>query len=149
MNKLAGRALSEVRELGADSLMFSRGAQLRYKYRDFTMVGVKTYAANISLVRQIEQIPGCVVECGVWRGGMIAGIADVLGPDRRYYLFDSFEGLPPAQELDGTFAFEYQKNTDSPTYYDNCRAEIEFAKAAMAKSRAIDVEYVPGWFADT
>ena len=25
---------------------------------------------------------------------MIAGIAEIFGPDRDYFLFDSFEGLP-------------------------------------------------------
>ena len=29
---------------------------------------------------------------------------EIAGPDRRYYFFDSFEGLPPAKEIDGTKA---------------------------------------------
>ena len=43
--------------------------------------------------------------------------------------FDSFEGLPPAGEQDGKRAKEYQRDTASPTYYDNCTASLaEFEK---------------------
>ena len=46
---------------------------------------------------------------------MSAGIAEVLGPDRQYFLFDSFEGLPPAREdLDGAWVVAVQSNTKSP-----------------------------------
>jgi O-methyltransferase len=149
MGGVAERALTQLSGLGTDSILFSRGLQLRHRYRDFTMVGYKTYAANIGLLKHVQDVPGCVVECGVWRGGMIAGISEVLGPERRYYLFDSFEGMPPADELDGASALAYQQDKDSPTYYDNCRAEVDFARRAMAISKAPNVEYVPGWFADT
>lgn len=44
------------------------------------------------------------MECGVWRGGMIASISEILGNNREYYLFDSFEGLPQAKEIDGIAA---------------------------------------------
>ena len=48
---------------------------------------------------------------------MIAGMAAVLGPGRQYFLFDSFEGLPPAREdVDGAAAVAYQTNTESPNY---------------------------------
>jgi hypothetical protein len=32
---------------------------------------------------------------------MITGIADLLGDGREYYLFDSFEGLPPVKAIAG------------------------------------------------
>ena len=91
------------------------------------------YVANLCIVRALQSVPGCVVECGVWRGGMIAGIAEVLGPEREYILFDSFEGLPPAKEIDGEAALAWQSDKSSPLYHDNCAAEQKFAAEAMAR----------------
>lgn len=70
------------------------------KYRDFTIVPKSLYTANLHLAAKVRDVEGDVVECGTWRGGMIAGIADTLGANRRYHLFDSYEGMPPAKEID-------------------------------------------------
>jgi O-methyltransferase len=126
-----------------------RSYALARKYREFTMIPPALYADNLRQVYEVARVPGCVVECGVWRGGMIAGIAEVLGPSRHYHLFDSFEGLPPAQPIDGPAALHYQEATDSPHYLDNCAAEVSFAQRAMAKSGASAVTYHRGWFKDT
>jgi len=119
------------------------------KYKEFTMLSQKEYVECLSLIDQYKQIEGCVIECGVWRGGMIAGIADVLGKDRNYYLFDSFEGLPPAKEIDGQSAIEWQKDVNSPGYHDNCKAEMDWAERAMKKSGATKYNLVKGWFDET
>lgn len=77
-------------------------------------------------------------------------MAEVLGPERSYYLFDSFEGLPSADpDLDGLIAVRWQADTTSPYYFDNCRADITFAEAAMARSRVPDYRLVKGWHKDT
>ena len=82
------------------------------KYRAYTMIHEAMYVNNLELCAKFGATPGCVVECGVWRGGMSAGMAEVLGADRDYFLFDSFEGLPPAREdLDGASAVAWQSNT--------------------------------------
>lgn len=53
-----------------------------------------------------QRIPGCLVECGVWRGGAaalmaLACLAEGREP-RMLHLFDSFQGLPaPKLEYDG------------------------------------------------
>src|SRR5437879_4892585 len=78
------------------------------KFRKFTMTPEDVYTGNLVLAQRVKAIPGAVVECGTWRGGMIAGIADVLGSKRRYFLFDSYEGLPPAKEIDGQAALAWQ-----------------------------------------
>src|SRR5277367_3008793 len=71
------------------------------KYRNYTMIPEDSYIRNLKIAKRLKAIPGNIVECGVWRGGMIAGIAEVLGPSREYVLLDSFQGLPPAKEIDG------------------------------------------------
>jgi O-methyltransferase len=80
---------------------------------------------------------------------MIAGLADVLGAEREYFLFDSFQGLPPATPMDGQSAKAWQSNTQGPTYYDNCSAPIEFAERAMRLSCARNYKIEKGWFSDT
>jgi len=128
--------------------------ELRYlkiytKYKKFTMIGERSYIGNLRLAAKASGIPGSIVECGTWRGGMIAGIADVLGSGRTYYLVDSFEGLPPAKEIDGPAALAWQSDTSGPEYFDNCRASEEDARMAMAMSSATEYQIVKGWFDDT
>lgn len=113
------------------------------------MIPSGIYAANLRIAAQVRNVPGAVVECGTWRGGMIAGIADVLGSSRRYYLFDSFEGLPPAREIDGPTALTWQADTSGPNYYNNCTASEDDARGAMSQSCATDYRIIKGWFNST
>jgi hypothetical protein len=130
----------------ADEWRYRRIAR---KFRHWSMVQESLYISNLRIAAQIKSIDGVVVECGTWRGGMIAGIADVLGSGRRYYLFDSYEGLPPAKEIDGTGALAWQANRSAPTYYNNCAASEEEAREAMSKSAAVDYRIIKGWFSST
>jgi O-methyltransferase len=119
------------------------------RFREFTMIRREVYADNLELAKRIVKVPGCIVECGVWRGGMIAGMAALLGGHRHYYLFDSFEGLPPAKEIDGKDALNWQWDVSSPNYYDNCKAPEHFAEEAMKLAGAPSFELVKGWFEKT
>lgn len=60
----------------------------------YTRTGAKRRAAMVAAVRKIdrEQIPGDVVECGVWLAGNII-IARRLSPDRICWLYDTFTGM--------------------------------------------------------
>lgn len=133
----------------AGSLRNSRYFRLRARFNDFTMVPPADYVNTLKLAEQAKEVAGCVVECGVWKGGMAAGLAEVLGPARQYFLFDSFQGLPPAGQIDGTAAIKWQSNTKASTYYDNCSANASFAEKAMRMSCAKTYTLVPGWFDDT
>jgi hypothetical protein len=103
-----------------------------------------------------RDLPGVIVECGVWRGG--AAAATLLGQLQQYgavrrpaILLDSFEGLPPAQERDGPLALAYQANDGTLTYLDNCRAGVDEVRAGLAALAlpATSYELVPGWFEET
>ena len=122
---------------------------LYWKYKQYTMIRETQYVGNLHLAAKVINVEGIVVECGTWRGGMIAGIADVLGSERSYYLCDSFQGLPPAKEIDGSAALAWQADTTSPGFYDNCTASEEEARAAMKMSRAKDYQIIKGWFDKT
>ncbi len=119
------------------------------EYHDFTMVPEDVFLNNLSLVEKFKFQEGCVVECGVWRGGMIASISEILGHDREYYLFDSFEGLPQAKEIDGTAANTWQNDRNSPFYFNNCKAEISYAETAMKMAGQKNFHIIKGWFSDT
>lgn len=126
-----------------------RFGKLYSKYKPFTMIPEIFFKDNLELCMPLRFRPGSVVECGVWRGGMSAAIAEIMGTEREIYLFDSFEGLPDATEKDGEAALEYQKNTNAIDYHDNCKAEIEFAQQAMKLANAQNVKYIKGWFEKT
>ncbi|MEX1254778.1 MAG: TylF/MycF/NovP-related O-methyltransferase [Dehalococcoidia bacterium] len=98
-----------------------------------------------------EDIPGDFVECGVWRGGSAFLIADLLRrqgvQDRKVWLFDSFEGHQPPEEIDGDPARAYIAKTDSPEYFDNCRVPVEdVQRSARGLGLAPFTEIVKGWF---
>jgi len=119
------------------------------RFSRYTMISKTAYLRNLALAQDFSNVPGAVVECGVWRGGMSAGMATVLGAGREYHLFDSFEGLPPAKEIDGQSAIAWQADKNSPSYYDNCAAEESEAAAAMKMSGASRFELHKGWFDKT
>jgi O-methyltransferase len=131
------------------AVRLARFHRLQRKYRAYTMIPPATYVANLRVATKCRDVAGCVVECGVWRGGMIAGIAEILGPDRHYHLFDSFAGLPPAQTIDGPAALAWQAATESEHYFDNCRAPAAAAEEAMRLATAPQFTLHAGWFEQT
>lgn len=71
----------------------------------YTMVSPERSGALIQAVEHVitNDVPGAIVECGVWRGGssMVAALTlQRLGHLRDLYLFDTFEGMPEPGELD-------------------------------------------------
>ncbi len=127
----------------------ARAVRIHRRFRDLTMVPRGSYVRNLLLAERVRSVAGAVVECGVWRGGMIGGIAALLGPGREYWLFDSFEGLPPAGDVDGEAARAWQADTASPGYHDNCRAEESWAREAMRRAGSPPHRLVRGFFQDT
>jgi hypothetical protein len=62
-----------------------------------------------ALVHAVEyvlraEVPGAIVECGVWRGGSMMAIAHTLlrlgRTERMLFLFDTFSGMPPPSDVD-------------------------------------------------
>lgn len=125
----------------------TKAERIYERYREYTMIPESIYISNLKLIYDFRHVNGCVVECGVWRGGMSAGMAEVLN-EREFYLFDSFEGLPPAKDIDGERALKWQSNTTGPEYYDNCKAEMKFAETAMRQTNA-RYHLIKGWFRET
>src|SRR5580658_2717187 len=72
----------------------------------YTLTSHERVLALRDAVRYIvkAEIPGAIVECGVWRGGSMLAIAHTLVDlgvtDRDLYLFDTFETMPHPGEHD-------------------------------------------------
>src|SRR5262249_41387462 len=109
MTQLANRVLRKIR-----SIIHARTRYIAIyrKFKNFTMIPRRAYIANLEITELFSKVRGSVVECGTWKGGMIAGMAKLLGQGRTYFLFDSFQGLPPAQEIDGAAALNWQANAE-------------------------------------
>src|SRR5262245_47383384 len=74
----------------------------------FTMTSEeRIYALRKSVEYVVKnEIPGDIVECGVWKGGSMMAVAKTLienDATRTLYLFDTFEGMPAPQEIDTDF----------------------------------------------
>ena len=104
-----------------------------------------------------RQVPGGLVECGVWRGGSAAimGLAARhAGEPRVLHLFDSFEGLPEPDERDGAQAISYShgKSGGALSSIHQCEAGVEEVRAALLGKiglREEGVVFHRGWFQDT
>lgn len=74
----------------------------------FTMISVERQIALIEATRYLvrRQVPGSVVECGVWRGGSVMAVLLALIDegvmDRDIYLYDTFTGMTQPTDVDKT-----------------------------------------------
>ena len=90
--------------------------------RPYTMTSIEKLYAVIMAARYITRhnIPGAIVECGVWRGGSMHAIARALDAagthERDLYLFDTYEGMtapgPRDRRNDGRPAADLLASSD-------------------------------------
>jgi len=122
--------------------------EIHREMRPFTMIGPGRFTEILKLSFEMKSTLGDIVECGTWKGGMLAGIMKIMGQDRIYWGYDSFEGLPPAKAIDGEAAIAYQKNVSDPYYNDNCSAEQKWIESLFQEVPTL-LRVVPGWFQET
>jgi O-methyltransferase len=117
-----------------------------------TMIGMKRLA-NVRLLAEdvlSNRITGDFMETGVWRGGacimMRAVMAAYAVSDRRVWLADSFEGLPPpSPDL-------YPADADEKFHeFKELSVSMEQVKENFRKYSLLDdkVHFLKGWFKDT
>ena len=82
------------------------------KCRAYTMTSTGKMYGIFKSIEYIETygIDGDIVECGVWRGGSSMNAALSLmhfgSRDRKLFLYDTYEGMPPPDEMDVNFLEE-------------------------------------------
>jgi hypothetical protein len=82
------------------------------RVRRHTMTTPRRIAALCDGVEHVVRadVPGAIVECGVWKGGSMMAAALTLlrleAADRDLYLFDTFQGMPPPTDEDVFSAYD-------------------------------------------
>ncbi len=117
-----------------------------------TMVGLKRLDNIQFCVESVLQdnIPGDLIETGVWRGGSCILMRGILAAhavkDRRVFVADSFQGLPPPH------AEEYPEDSGDKLHTENFLAVSQeqvaqnFRKYGLLDDQVI---FLKGWFKDT
>jgi O-methyltransferase len=116
---------------------------------EYSMVPTVRLRVLYELSKKINEkdIPGDIIECGVYNGGSAAIMMHpqfLSGKNRNIWLFDSFEGLPPPTENDGSYEKE--------NYFKGwCKGSIEKVEEIFGKlglpSKHLHI--IKGWFQNT
>ena len=117
-----------------------------------TMIGRKRLDNLHACVETVlvDEVPGDLIETGVWRGGatiLMRAILAVHGvEDRRVWVADSFEGVPPP-DPDRSPADAGDRLHTQPVL----AVSLEEVRANFARYGLLDenVRFVQGWFKDT
>jgi len=120
------------------------------KYAE-TMIGIQRLNNIQECVERVlkENITGDLLEAGVWRGGATIFMRAILKANgvtnRKVWVADSFEGLPPPDP-------EFPADAgDIHHLYDELRVSLEQVQENFRRYGLLDeqVHFLKGWFKDT
>jgi hypothetical protein len=130
--------------------------------KPYTLTSAERMYGLYKAVAYIAQnnIPGCLVECGAWRGGSAMMMANTLLhfgiKDRKIYLYDTYGGMSAPTEEDkdikgGKAADLLQQQDIQVANSVWCYASIEDVRANMALTGypSENIIYVKGMVEDT
>jgi O-methyltransferase len=132
------------------------------RVRPYTMTSHERIADTCFAVDYVVEndIPGAIVECGVWKGGSMMAVAlrllQLQRTDRDLYLFDTFAGMPEPLEVDvmreGIRASDLwertEGNAEGSAWLSVPLAEVESAISTTGYDSA-HVHFVEGKVEDT
>lgn len=126
----------------------SRSNGMDWPLFGYTMVGHKRLDNLQFCIEDVlaRQIPGDLIETGVWRGGSTILMRAVLKcagvTDRTVWVADSFEGLPPP--VDAADGLDL-------SHVEHLAVSLEQVRANFARFKLLDdqVKFLKGWFCDT
>ena len=116
-----------------------------------TMIGrlrLENVEACLETIRR-DNVPGDLIECGVWRGGtaiLLRGFLKAHGMESRtVWVADSFAGLPPPA------CPEDREHDLSAAKFPMLAIPLETVRDLFARYGLLDggVRFLPGWFCDT
>jgi hypothetical protein len=126
------------------------------RVQPFTMTSGERLAALCDAVDYVvaNELPGAIVECGVWRGGSTMAALLRLqqrGVSRPVYLFDTFAGMPEPGEHDRDWQgqparerWEREARDDGGSTWASASVEEVRGNLAAAGCDLTDVHFVPG-----
>ena len=140
-----GLGRAKYRLLNKAKALTDANEHLFEKIKPFTMSSRLKLRSLKTLAESMNEnnVPGDFVECGTFKGGSAAVISTALTPERKLWLFDSFEGLPDVkEEVDGA---------DSKDWVGKCRAAEQDVIEALKTVGTSPDQYVirKGWFQNT
>jgi O-methyltransferase len=120
LDRLTGQARAQLRRRGFDVVRTSGAAAPApiasvfddevlatiEAVRPYTLTGPERVAALVEAVRYVvrSEVPGALVECGVWRGGSALAVLRTLVSlgvtDRDVWLYDTFTAMPAPTDRD-------------------------------------------------
>jgi len=128
--------------------------------RPYTLTSVERMIALSNAITHIvkNNIPGDIVECGVWRGGSMMLTALTLishqDTDRTLHLYDTFEGMSPPTNDDVGFddrTAQSQLDDDPGMTGVGCKAGIDEVRTNLESTNypARNIRYIKGRVEET
>lgn len=148
---LRSRGIEPIRMLPGDGELRREEGQDRPVFAQ-TMIGRKRLANVRACAETVitENVPGDLIEAGVWRGGagiMVSAILKAYGvTDRRVWLADSFEGLPAPEPG------KYKADAGAKWHEDSTYAvSLDEVRDNFRRYGLLDeqVQFLQGWFEAT
>lgn len=114
----------------------------RLRYGGFTLLSYTKMQALFEIASKAAMLDGDIVECGSYNGG--SGAIMARASQKKIWMFDSFEGLPPPTKEDG-------ESTIARYYRGWDRGSVEKVHRAFSMLGISDQNYIciKGWFQDT
>lgn len=118
-----------------------------------TMIGMQRLTSLQRCVETVlaDDIPGDLVECGVWRGGasiLMRAVLAAYGDETRcVWLADSFTGVPPPDAAN----YKADKGIKLHLFAPILAVSEAEVRANFQRYGLLDdqVRFLPGWFKDT
>ncbi len=85
-------------------------ARLFYKIQSETILGLTKLSSIFRYLKLNLDRPGAIAEIGVYKGGT-AKLMAMVAPNKKFYLFDTFEGMP-GQEIVADLAVDVHQAGD-------------------------------------
>ncbi len=145
-------------DIDDDEFRYTMNCATHYVNSD--AVSMITWARFDNILNCIEsilrnQVPGNLIEAGVWRGGasiFMRGVLKVYGvTDRQVWAADSFEGLPKPDAEQFPLEAKVQSGPVMQKLYHNLAASLQDVQRNFAAYGLLDdqVKFLKGWFKDT
>lgn len=151
LNMLAKRNIKLVRTLPFDE--HKRDLGLDWPAAAETMIGMQRLTSLQHCAETVlaEDVPGDLVECGVWRGGaciLMRAVLAAYGDEKRcVWVADSFAGVPPPDKEN----YISDENLRLDLSADVLAVSETAVKANFKRYGLLDdrVRFLAGWFKDT